>query len=81
MSRRKYVLDILDDTCLTGAKPEKFPMEQNLKLTFTDGDLLHDTTQYRRLVGRLIYLTVTRPDIVYPIRTLSQFMQEPRKTH
>jgi len=56
-------------------------MEQNLKLSLIDGDLLHDLTKYRRLVGRLIYLTLTRLDIVYSIGTLSQFMQEPRKTH
>ncbi|KAL5542966.1 hypothetical protein UlMin_010676 [Ulmus minor] len=56
-------------------------MEQNLKLTTTDGELLNDATKYRRLVGRLIYLTVTRPDIVYSVQTLSQFMHEPRKPH
>ena len=81
MSQRKYALDILDDTGLIGVKSEKFPMEQNLKLTLTYGDLLHDTTKCRKLVGRLIYLTITRLDIVYSVRSLSQFMQEPRKTH
>ncbi|XP_017185679.1 uncharacterized mitochondrial protein AtMg00810-like [Malus domestica] len=69
------------DSGLTGAHPDKFPMEQNLKLAPIDGALLDDPTKYRRLVGRLIYLTVIRPDILFSIRTLSQFMHEPRKPH
>ncbi|KAK9077344.1 hypothetical protein SSX86_005681 [Deinandra increscens subsp. villosa] len=81
MSQRKYALDLLQDCGLTGARPEKFPMEQNIKLTLTNGEKLHDPTKYRRLVGRLIYLTVTRPDIMYSVRTLSQFMHEPHKPH
>ena len=78
--QRKYSLDILEETGLLGAKPAKFPMEQNLKLSPTDGDLLKDPTYYRRIVGKQIYLTITRPEISYAISTLSQFMQQPRKT-
>ncbi|XP_070673914.1 uncharacterized mitochondrial protein AtMg00810-like [Malus domestica] len=81
MFQRKYALDILQDSGLMGARPDKFPIEQNLKLTPIDGALLDDPTKYRRLVGRLIYLTVTRPDIVFSVRALSQFMHEPRKPH
>jgi hypothetical protein len=54
---------------------------EHLKLTPADGVLLDDLTRYRRLVGRLIYLTVTRLDIVYSVQILSQFMQQPRKPH
>jgi len=81
MSQIKYTLDILDDTVLTKTKSEKFLMKKNLKLTLIDGDLLHNSTKNHRLVGRLLYLTVIRPYIVYSVRTLSQYMQEPRKTY
>lgn len=81
MSQRKYALDIVHDAGLTGSKPELFPMEQNLRLTSESGEKLHDPSKFRRLVGRLIYLTVTRPDIVYSVRTLSQFMQVPTTHH
>ncbi|XP_019231520.1 PREDICTED: uncharacterized protein LOC109212342 [Nicotiana attenuata] len=81
MSQRKYALDILQGSGLLGARQDKFPVEQNLKLTPTDGELLNDPTKYRRLVGRLIYLMVTRPDIVYFVRTLSQYMHETQKPH
>ena len=81
ISQRKYVLDILDDMGLLGAAPASFPMEQNLKLTPSSSDLLKDPSKYRKLVGRLIYLTITRPDINYSVHLLSQFMNQPRKPH
>ncbi|KAL5539581.1 hypothetical protein UlMin_044002 [Ulmus minor] len=81
INQRKYTLDILKEAGLLGAKPSKFPMEQNLKLTPTDGDLLKDPTHYRRLIGKLIYLTITRPEIAFSVNSLSQFMQEPRRAH
>ncbi|CAL8161902.1 unnamed protein product [Prunus armeniaca] len=81
ISQQKYTLDILKDVGLLGACPYDFPMEQKLKLTPTDGDLLHDLAHYRRLVGQLIYLTVARSDIVYLVHILSQFMHRPRKPH
>jgi len=58
MSQRKCVF-ILQDTGLIGARRDKFPIEQYLKLTSDDGELLRDPVKYRRPVGRLIYLTVT----------------------
>jgi len=75
-----YTLEILDDVGFLRAQPHEFPMEQNLKLTIDTKDLLHDLACYRRH-GKLIYLTITRPDIMYSVNILSQFMHESRKPH
>ncbi|XP_021766281.1 uncharacterized protein LOC110730767 [Chenopodium quinoa] len=79
--QRKYALDIISETGLLGAKPADFPMEQNHKLALAEGRVLEDVEKYRRLVGRLIYLCVTRPDLAYPVHILSQFMQNPKEVH
>ncbi|CAH9070946.1 unnamed protein product [Cuscuta epithymum] len=81
LTQRKYALDIISETGLLGAKPSAFPMDQNHKLAHSEGPLLDDPESYRRLVGRLIYLAVTRPDLAYSVHILSQFLQEPRQDH
>ncbi|KFK25001.1 hypothetical protein AALP_AA8G053500, partial [Arabis alpina] len=81
LSQRKYAMDILTETDLLAAKPTTFPLEQNQKLALSSSPMLTDPHQYRRLIGRLIYLTVTRPDLSYCVHVLAQFMQLPREDH
>lgn len=83
LHQRKYTLDILTDTGLLGCKPSKVPIEQNHTLQKNHSIFLSDTdgSTYRRIVGRLLYLTITRPDISYPVQVLSQFLAKPRLDH
>ena len=81
LCQRKYTLDILTECGMMGTKPCLFPMEQQHHLTSDSGPPIKDPSQYRRLVGRLIYLTITRPEITYSIHILSQFMTNPHQGH
>ncbi|KAF7802206.1 Retrovirus-related Pol polyprotein from transposon RE1 [Senna tora] len=62
-------------------KPIATPMEVNAKLCSAEGKNLEDVTMYRQLVGSLIYLTLTRPEITYAVGVVSRFMQSPKKPH
>lgn len=70
LCQRKYTLDLLTETGLLGCQPSSIPMDPSFKLTLEDGDLLLNAELYRRLVGKLLYLTFTRPDITYAVHKL-----------
>ena len=81
LSQRKYVLDILEETSLLGSKLVKTPVDPNVKLYEDHGELSSNPGRYRRLVGKLNYLTITRLDISFVVSILSQYMKDPRLPH
>ncbi|GJS06006.1 ribonuclease H-like domain-containing protein [Tanacetum coccineum] len=84
LSQRKYCLELLSEYGLLACQPAATPMQQNVSLshkeTAKDKRLINITT-YQKLVGKLIYLSVTRPDISYDVHCLSQHMHAPLKSH
>ncbi|MCO5576018.1 hypothetical protein L7F22_029825 [Adiantum nelumboides] len=57
------------------------PLDQNFKLRIDEGKVLDDAMMYRKIVGSLIYMTISRLDLSYTIELVSQFMQLPKKSH
>jgi hypothetical protein len=90
LNQRKYALELISGVGLGGCRPVSTPMEHNQRLTTveydkhlgkTDDAELEDVGSYQRLVGKLLYLTITRPDISFAVQVLSQFMQQPKQSH
>jgi len=78
--QRKYALEILADAGMAGAKPVSTPMVKKNEKLF-EQVVVHDVSAYRRIIGRLLYLVNTRPDISFIVQCLSQFVQAPTKQH
>lgn len=77
---------------ISGPRPFGAPMEPNQKLTTSEFDqhvgpaptidhVLPDPGTFQRLIGRLLYLTITRLDIAFAVQCLSQFMHAPKESH
>lgn len=84
MSQRKYCLELLCEYGLLAAKPVDSPLPVNTILNYFENEsdkVLNNITNYQKLVGKLIYLTNTRPDISYVVHCLSQHMHKPLKSH
>ncbi|CAN6440401.1 unnamed protein product [Victoria cruziana] len=83
LNQRKYTLDLFKDTIKLGCKPVATHIEANHQMNIKDGESLEDKEKgtYQRLVGKLIYLTLTRSDITYAVNVVSQFMHAPSNTH
>jgi hypothetical protein len=77
----KYVSDLLSRAGLTDTKVVFTPLEMNDRHTPLDGTPLGDAILYRQLIGSLVYLTVTRPNIAHVVHLVSQFLAAPHSTH
>ena len=75
------MLDLLAETGMLACKPIDTPMEMNHKLGQTEDQKATDKGCYQLLVGKLIYLSHTRPDIAYAVSVVSQFMHSPGEEH
>ena len=67
LSQRQYALDMLSKYGMADCKPIAMPLDVNAKLSAQVGDVLEDVPMYRKIVGSLIYLTITRPDLSYTV--------------
>ena len=84
LSQRKYCLELLHEYGLLACKPVETPLPENTTLNHiesADDKALSNIGNYQKLVGKLIYLTNTRPDISYPVHCLSQHMHAPLESH
>lgn len=71
LCQMKYALELIFYAGLLACKPATFSMDTHYKLSKTNGDLLENGIGYKRLIGRLLYLTHTRPDITYLVHYLN----------
>ncbi|BBN67319.1 transposable element gene [Prunus dulcis] len=81
LSQRKYVMDLLADTGMLDCKPADTLIVENHKLWIFVDQVPTNKERYQRLVGRLIYLSLTRPDMAYTVSVASQFMHLPSEDH
>ncbi|GKC37988.1 ribonuclease H-like domain-containing protein [Tanacetum coccineum] len=84
LNQRKYVLNLLSEYGMLACKPAKTSLMSKIEISneASDNDpLLNSITDYQKLMGKLIYLTNTRPNISYVVHCLSQFMHSPLKSH
>nr|XP_016437393.1 PREDICTED: uncharacterized mitochondrial protein AtMg00810-like [Nicotiana tabacum] len=91
MNQRKYAMELISESGLSGVRTAGTPLKINQKLTSADYDswittnaayeVLKDPSSYQRLVERLLYLTMTRPTLAFAVHVLSQFVHCPKVSH
>ncbi|PRQ44685.1 putative RNA-directed DNA polymerase [Rosa chinensis] len=81
LSQEGYAKKLVEKYGLKLSKRRSTPLDISEKLRRDVGSLLPDPKSYRSLVGGLLYLTITRPDIAFSVGLISRYLQEPRKPH
>lgn len=80
LCQHKNVIDSLKETGLLGSKPIDTPMDINPGVWDDSGEFFKDKAKYRRLVGKLLYLTITRrsrPNISFAVGVVGRLMDKP----
>eukprot|EP00253_Pinus_taeda_P022965 PITA_22965 len=81
LSQSKYACDLLRHFHMEDCKPAPSPFQSGVKLSVTCTSPKVDATLYRQLVGKLLYLTHTHPDLSFVVGLVVRFMQTPRERH
>uniref|UniRef100_A0A803QFR2 Reverse transcriptase Ty1/copia-type domain-containing protein n=1 Tax=Cannabis sativa TaxID=3483 RepID=A0A803QFR2_CANSA len=80
-SQRHFTIQILNETCLLGSKAISTPMDANLSLSKDVGPPVNDATSYCSLIGKLLFFTITQPNVACAVNRLSQYNSDPRQPH
>jgi hypothetical protein len=81
ISQTKYIQDILNKFGMKGAKPIKTPLGTNGHLDLDTGGKFVDHKVYRSMIGSLLYLCASRPDIMFFVCMCARFQADPKKVH
>ena len=77
LCQEKYAKDLLKRFHMSNCNPASTPMNTNERLVLDDGVEKADEKEFRSIVGGLIYLTHSRPDIMFAVSLISRFMHKP----
>ncbi|XP_070668869.1 uncharacterized mitochondrial protein AtMg00810-like [Malus domestica] len=81
ISQRKYAQEVLERFNMDQCNPVINPMVPGFKLTKDEGGVEVDSTAYKQMVGSLMYLTATRPDLMFTVSLISRYMEHPTESH